>query len=344
MNKKGFTLIELLAVLVVLAILALISVPITIRIINNARENSAKRSIENYGKAVELAVGNILLEKVNTDYNELSNLYKNNNLNINYTGQEVTCNSLKIGTNNDIILRGCHTSNSKTYKYQDRHVTLQQDTYSIGDPITVNGIDFYVIKNSPVNQDYVVALKKDPLTVREVNTYGGVGTEENHVNEYLFVEVGKTAYDIQYWDREEKRNKSTGYGGMAYYSSNTCKIVLENNQWVTYYEQCKNDYDNSEIKYVVDNWESVNFPNNELIKIDDKTTRLITKEEYDLLYSGGNNWRYNSKYWYWTMTPDRQNRVWYIANNGSCGVGGNGILNYSDAVRPVINVKKSAIE
>ena len=71
-KRLGFTLIELLAVLVVLAILALISIPITIRIINNARENSYKRSIENYGRAVELALGNHLVDYSNTEYNTIS--------------------------------------------------------------------------------------------------------------------------------------------------------------------------------------------------------------------------------------------------------------------------------
>ena len=54
--KKGFTLIELLAVIVILAIIALIATPIVLNIINDSKENSNKRSIELYGKAVEQAV------------------------------------------------------------------------------------------------------------------------------------------------------------------------------------------------------------------------------------------------------------------------------------------------
>ena len=56
MKKKGFTLIELLAVIVILAIIALIAVPIVINIINDAKEESQKRSIDNYARAVEQAV------------------------------------------------------------------------------------------------------------------------------------------------------------------------------------------------------------------------------------------------------------------------------------------------
>ena|SRR5574344_1965787 len=44
--KKGFTLIELLAVIVILAIIALIASPIVISIIEDAKQESAKRSME----------------------------------------------------------------------------------------------------------------------------------------------------------------------------------------------------------------------------------------------------------------------------------------------------------
>ena len=44
MNKKGFTLIELLAVIVILAIIALITVPVVIKIIDNAKKGAAEDS------------------------------------------------------------------------------------------------------------------------------------------------------------------------------------------------------------------------------------------------------------------------------------------------------------
>ena len=42
--RKGFTLIELLAVIVILAIIALITVPVVIKIINNAKKGAAEDS------------------------------------------------------------------------------------------------------------------------------------------------------------------------------------------------------------------------------------------------------------------------------------------------------------
>ena len=56
MKKRGFTLIELLAVIVVLAIVALIATPIVMNIIKDAKEESNKRSVEMYAKALELSI------------------------------------------------------------------------------------------------------------------------------------------------------------------------------------------------------------------------------------------------------------------------------------------------
>ena len=58
MKKKAFTLIELIAVLVILAILALIVTPLVMNIIRKARVSADKRSIDAYGRSVELAIAN----------------------------------------------------------------------------------------------------------------------------------------------------------------------------------------------------------------------------------------------------------------------------------------------
>ena len=55
-NMKGFTLIELFAVIVILAVIALITTPIVLGIINDAKEASNQRSVEAYAKAVEYGV------------------------------------------------------------------------------------------------------------------------------------------------------------------------------------------------------------------------------------------------------------------------------------------------
>ena len=54
-GNKGFTLVELLAVLVILAIIALITTPIILGVINDARENAAADSAWAYVDAIENA-------------------------------------------------------------------------------------------------------------------------------------------------------------------------------------------------------------------------------------------------------------------------------------------------
>ena len=49
---------------------------------------------------------------------------------------------------------------------------------------------------------------------------------------------------------------SNGYGGVAYYTSEKCGFL--NGIWIS--TQCINDYEQSEVKYVVDAWSAVKVP------------------------------------------------------------------------------------
>ena len=53
--------------------------------------------------------------------------------------------------------------------------------YSVGQEITVAGEKYYVIADSPRNQDYVTLLKSDALTYSEItaNNYG-----QGYINKY----------------------------------------------------------------------------------------------------------------------------------------------------------------
>ena len=179
--------------------------------------------------------------------------------------------------------------------------------YKIGDEITVNGEQYYVIADSPATQDYVVALKANPLTVSEVNTYGGVGTENNHVSIYSPNTRG-TSYN---------RN---GYGTMSYYTSETCGLI--NDSLVS--SGCKNNYNDSDVKYIVDTWSKDKFQNNELKIVNEYT------------------WSYSSKYQYWTMTPYSSGSVDNIRINDKNQSNNRAVFRSDDwiAVRPVINVYK----
>jgi hypothetical protein len=53
--------------------------------------------------------------------------------------------------------------------------------YAVGDRVLVGGDKYYVIG---VESNYYILFKEEPLTVSEVNKYGGVGTDRNRVNKY----------------------------------------------------------------------------------------------------------------------------------------------------------------
>ena len=95
LRKKGFTLIELIAVLVIMAILALIVTPLVMNIIRKARVAADKRSIDAYGRSIELAIAGYLLDtgKFPTDVNQLS---------IEYSGDEVVCSTTQLNDDSSV--------------------------------------------------------------------------------------------------------------------------------------------------------------------------------------------------------------------------------------------------
>ena len=410
MKKKAFTLIELIAVLVILAILALIVTPLVMNIIRKAKISADRRSVDAYGRSVELAIATHLLDTgaFPTDLK---------NLNVEYTGKTVSCNIMQMKENGGIYLSECTVGtkavkDSSTedgwYHYGTRDLTNEEyvdmyglalktasvayyntngntvsdyttltidytgkpvscdvtvnydgtiymtkckvnnvdvtdDTedgyyhygaitfrpYNIGDQVSYNNVEYYVIKDTGSN---VTLLKAEPLTVAEVNQYGA-----GHINRYTVSSVG-TTYN------------NNGYGGMAYYSSETCGKV--NGSWVE--TGCTTDYAQSDIKYAVDAWKIAQAPQA-------TEARLITYEEllnnlgYEnnfkctggCYYSGSlenvPNWVYNSNYWYWTMSPnnDSASYVWLVRNDGSFIY--NYVYDYRHVVRPVITISKSSI-
>ena len=206
------------------------------------------------------------------------------------------------------------------------------ESYKIGDEVTYNDIDFYVIKDSS-EEDIVTLLKAEPLTVEEVNDYGA-----GHVN--MFVSENESYYQNAY--------NVYGYGGMAYFASENCYQYSVSN--------CKNDYASSEIKHVVDAWADSNFENNyilekRLVNYDD-IINSIGYDENNIIYGWYisvtdriPNWFYNNNYWYWTMVPymNSDYELWAITNEGhintSIAAG-----NYNIVVRPVVKLYKCAID
>ena len=208
--------------------------------------------------------------------------------------------------------------------------------YTVGQEVEYNGIKFYVIKDSSSGEDSVTMLKKEPLTVDEVNLYGGVGTDANHVN--MYVTDDSTA---SYYQTAKDQN---GYGGMAYYSSATCGYIGSSG--------CTTSYANSEIKYVVDAWKADQAPQAteaRLIAIDEVTSLGYEWSSWGVSDEGWVKtedtpaWLYNNDYWYWTGSQynDSSSRVWSVNYDG--GLSSDSVYTYNGVVRPVIVLSKSAL-
>ena len=334
-KKKGFTLIELIAVLVIMAILVLISTPLVMSIIRKARISADKRSIDAYGRSIELSIAGYLLDtgKFPTEVSQLT---------IEYSGNKVECTTTQINPDSSVYLAECKVNNREVSNYSygsDKKPKI----YNVGDIVTYNDIDFYVIKDSGAKEDTVTLLKAKPLTVDEVNLYGGVGTENNHVN--MYVPSGDSFY--------RRARDVNGYGGAVFYSSDTCGSTVGG----YVYDGCNVGYDNSDIKYIVDEWASDKFSsefliNARLITIDEINNNFVF-EEYE--YETCCPWKTvkgqrisdifmrDSNYSYWTMSQkEGQISYWSIGQNGNTYTAG--ITDGSgNVIRPVVELYKSAL-
>lgn len=219
-------------------------------------------------------------------------------------------------------------------------VSKPNDKYKIykqGEKIRYNGKDFYVLKNSDGNTSYVTLLKAEPLTMDEVKKYG-----QGHINNYINKSIVAPGEVLNI----------NGYGGVQFDSSNTCGYV--NGQNIL--SGCINDYNSSDIKYIVDAWAKDELNKTDLTNDSDNyKVRLIKIEE--LLDLGYNYWSYEdgsgmgvrtykTPDWinnvnYWTMS-EKEDEVWMLYSGNFGRLSGNYVTS-ANTVRPVINLSKEAI-
>ncbi len=130
-NTKGFTLIELLAVIVILAIIALIASPIILGIIQNAREASQARSVEQFASAIQDAVAEVMYDTnygggdvtVNITTGEVTAKAATGDTDITktptYSGSKVSCTNIEY-KDGFLNMTGCSVGGSKTtFKYNN---------------------------------------------------------------------------------------------------------------------------------------------------------------------------------------------------------------------------------
>ena len=157
MKKKGFTLIELIAVLVIMAIIALIVTPLVMSIIKKAKISARKRSVDAYGRSVELAIASYLLDTGTFPTNE-----ELSNLQIEYSGSTVVCNVMAIKENGGLYLSECKVNNVEVkdnstddgwYHYGTRDLTNEEYVDMYGDALKTASLAYFNTNGSPV-EDY----------------------------------------------------------------------------------------------------------------------------------------------------------------------------------------------
>ena len=300
-KKKGFTLIELIAVLVIMAILALIVTPLVMNIIRKARISADKRSVDAYGRSIELAIAGYLLDtgKFPTEVSQLT---------IEYSGNRVECETTQINTDSSVYLEGCTVAGRSVENYtygSDKSPTYT--AYTVGNQVTYNNVNYYVIKNSSASEESVTLLKAEPLSYEEVQTYSnGTGSQTSNQN---------------------------GYGGMQYHSESSVYSTSYVKTTVDAWKTAKAPMATEARLITIDD-----LKDNLGYELDNSaTTEIYIPSEQTP------SWVYNSNYWYWTMSQyhDSASNVWDVRDGGSLY---NGIVYYYNyVVRPVITISKSEL-
>ena len=278
LKKRGFTLIELIAVLVIMAILALIVTPLVMNIIRKAKLAADKRSIDAYGRSIELAIAGYLLDngKFPTDVSELT---------IEYSGNKVECSTTQLNSDSSVYLTGC-TVGGRTVDYTygtDKTPPAPTYTaYTVGDHVSYNGVTYYVIEDSDTTNDTVKLLKENPLTVKEINDLNLDGiTATGDDNSYGLVQYGSTTD----YSTSTVKQVVDAWKNTAVVSGDTATARL-----ITYDELMDN------LGYNKATWDASYY---------------IVNPEYTP------TWVYNSSYWYWTMSQYQDSSyVWNVYDSG----------------------------
>lgn len=250
-------------------------------------------------------------DSIPSDLSSLSNRY----------AKMVACDIKHINYNNTLYLSKCSVDgkieeDTKNVDGYYHYGNLQN--YKVGDEVSYKGIDFYVIADSDLNQDYVTLIKKVPLTYEEVVEFG-----ENHIN-----------------------NNSSNYKGVPYKRGKYGAVAYDD------YEL--SDYVNSDISYIVDSWLSSFLNMSDLCFENSEPARLITigelinlgcnqynckSSKYKWVYSDGTFYGDSSEilyFYYWIMSQGFNKKIveynGYISNRD----GDNDYYN----IRPVVNLYK----
>ena len=173
--------------------------------------------------------------------------------------------------------------------------------YRVGNIIKYNDTYFYVIKKSNSDENTVTLLKMEPLTVDEVNE---------------IIPNAATGYPYWTW--------LTKYGKMGFKLDRNCPNS----------SNCSVSYEQSDAKYVVDNWSNNFFGENNvksarLISLNDLSDSLnlelnrVSDTEIEVANMYSVSWLFDSTktyetVYFWTMDQNdrKSSHIWTIGNDG----------------------------
>ena len=231
------------------------------------------------------------------------------------------------------------------YNYYAVRPVINLKKSVLGDRVSYQRGEKVVYKNKVTNEneDYYVVSNDD---------------DNNYVT--LVKDIPLTSYQI------ESMNTEREYGVAPFDISDDC-ISFQNGDFYAYSFRsttgtgCINNYNNSIVKSIIDNWAMDRFNDNELIDIDGYKARLInTFELFNNLFYNYRigvtdysrsyirspmvpKWFYENKE-FWTMSgyEDYNNYIYYVNKNGNAYFTDH--LYIFKGVRPVINYNKCLLD
>ena len=217
-DKKAFTLIELIAVLVILAVITLIVTPLVLNIIKSAKKSANERSVDEYGKAVELAAASYLL-----DTGKKANSF--DVLNVEYSGNEVKCNVSEVYKNNVFLsqcsVNGKEVKNAKTtdgyYHYGD--ATKFVDLY--GEAVKKAIVRYQKDNNEMPTNLNELTINADGLNVScnssKINSDGTIYLSNCGLNNVILTDDNTNDNYYHYGENKYLIGDKVNYKGIEFY-------------------------------------------------------------------------------------------------------------------------------
>lgn len=185
--KRAFTLIELIATIVILGVVTSVVSILIMNVIRNVKDSANKRSIDNYGRIVETSMA---------EYQSQYLKYPDSidQLEIEYVGSVVECETRRINPDKTIYLSDCKVNGKKEldkntedgyYHYGTLVLTNEEYVDKLGKNIEVALKDYYKENNKyPINYRLLdlPKLDKDVICNSQINTDGSIYLNNCSVN------------------------------------------------------------------------------------------------------------------------------------------------------------------